>query len=63
VLAFERVLASESVLALERVLALESVLALERVLGFELPPVPWTPGLRWPRATGKDVRHASTPSS
>jgi transposase len=27
----------------------------------ELPPVPWTPDLRWPRATGKDVRHAPSP--
>ena len=27
----------------------------------ELPPVPWTPRLRWPPATGKDVRHATTP--
>ncbi len=27
----------------------------------ELPPVPWTPRLRWPPATGKDVRHAPTP--
>ena len=26
-----------------------------------LPPVPWTPDLRWPRATGKDVHHAPSP--
>ena len=30
-------------------------------VGTELPPVPWTPRLRWPPATGKDVRHATTP--
>jgi hypothetical protein len=27
----------------------------------DLPPVPRTPDLRWPVATGKDVRHARTP--
>ena len=27
----------------------------------DLPPVPRAPDLRWPAATGKDVRHARTP--
>jgi hypothetical protein len=27
----------------------------------ELPPVSWTPRLRWAPATGKDVRHAPAP--